>query len=63
MFEMYLKIEYLNKYKALYYRKIQTYKNNLAVLCLVAQSYLTLCDPMTVAHQALLSILQARTLE
>ena len=40
-------------------------KNNLAVLCLVAQLYLTLCHPMTVAPQAPLSmrILQGRTLE
>ena len=36
-----------------------------AVLCLVAQSCPTLCDPWTVAHQAPLSmgILQARILE
>ena len=35
------------------------------VLCLVAQSCPTLCNPMTIAHQALLSmgILQARILE
>ena len=37
----------------------------LAVLCLVAQSCLTLCDPWTIAGQAPLSmgILQARMLE
>ena len=41
-------------------------KNFLCLsLCLVAQSCLTLCKPMTVAHQALLStgIFQARILE
>ena len=36
-----------------------------SMLCLVAQLCLILCDPWTVAHQALLSmgILQARILE